>query len=169
MVYSTRQSALSPQNHAEVAASMTTPSLVEPGPGEPSGAAALYEELRSRIVHLDIAPGTRLTEQALASSFGMSRTPTRRVLDRLAHEGLVTISPRSGATVAAIDYRQLREVWALRLKIAEMVAYFVKLPARPEILERLQRILERLDEVESSTELPHVYDEYLQPTNTNHF
>lgn len=130
-----------------------------PATGEASG-ATLYQELRSRIIHLDLAPGTRLTEQSLARQHGMSRTPVRRVLDRLAHEGLVTINPGSGASVSPIDYQEMREVWALRLKIAELVGHFVQLPPVPEVIERLQGLLRQLDSIDSWLELAPLYDEY---------
>lgn len=120
----------------------------------------LYRQLRERIVHLDLAPGARLTEEALAKEYGVSRTPIRRVLDRLAHDGLVTINPNSGASVSSVDFQALREVWALRLRIADLVGDFVRLPASPEIRERLEASLSRLDSVESARDLAPLYDEY---------
>ena len=120
----------------------------------------VYRELRQRIIHLDLPPGTRLREQALAREFGVSRTPIRRVLDRLAHEGLVTISPGIGASVSLVDFHGLREVWALRLKIAELVADFVRLPAPPEVLTRLDDLLEQLESIDETSELATLYDDY---------
>ena len=122
--------------------------------------AAVYRELRHRIIHLDLPPGVRLREQALAREFGVSRTPIRRVLDRLAHEGLVTISPGSGASVSLVDFQGLREVWALRLKIAELVADFVRLPAPPAVLVRLDDLLERLESIDDTSALANLYDDY---------
>ncbi|WP_051062608.1 GntR family transcriptional regulator [Ilumatobacter nonamiensis] len=120
----------------------------------------LYRQLRVRITRLDLEPGARLTEEALAKQYGVSRTPIRRVLDRLAHDGLVTINPNSGASVSSIDFQALREVWALRLRIADLVGDFVRLPASPEIRERLEACLEQLDDVESAADLAPLYDEY---------
>jgi DNA-binding GntR family transcriptional regulator len=121
---------------------------------------AVYDDLRRRIIHLDLAPGARLREQSLADEYGISRTPIRRILDRLAHEGLVTIHPGSGASVSVVDFGALREVWALRLKIAELVADFVRLPAPPEIRDRLRELLRRLDAIGEDGELAQLYDDY---------
>ncbi|MGI8791823.1 MAG: GntR family transcriptional regulator [Acidimicrobiales bacterium] len=121
---------------------------------------ALYRALRERIIHLELAPGARLTEQAIAAEFGVSRTPVRRVLDRLANDGLVTIRAGSGASVSSIDFQELREVWALRLRIADLVGDFVRLPASPEVNDRLVASLAGLDEVETAAELAPRYDEY---------
>jgi DNA-binding GntR family transcriptional regulator len=120
----------------------------------------LYRTLRARIIHLELAPGTRLTEETLAREFGISRTPVRRVLDRLAHDGLVTINPGSGASVSTIDFHAMREVWALRLKIADLVGDFVRLPAPEETTERLEALLARLDTVATAEELAPLYDDY---------
>lgn len=121
---------------------------------------AVYHELRRRIIHLELQAGARLREHELAQEFGISRTPIRRILDRLAHQGLVTVKPGSGASVSTVDLQELREVWALRLKIAELVADFVRLPAEPSVLERLEQFLVRLEAVTTRREVAHLYDEY---------
>lgn len=122
----------------------------------------VYRALRDRITLLELAPGTWLREQSLAAEFGISRTPIRRVLDRLAYEGLVTIHPGSGASVSIIDYRELREVWALRLKVCELVGEFVRVPVAPEITERLQASLAKLGDgsITDGRALALAYDEY---------
>lgn len=78
------------------------------------------------------------------------------ILDRLARDDLVTISPNSGASVSSIDYLALREVWALRVRVADLVGDFARLPAAPAICDRLQGCLDVLDDVE----LALVYDEF---------
>jgi len=66
-------------------------------------AGSLYAELRRRILELELAPGADLDEAALAEAFGVSRTPLREALNRLASERLVAISPNRGATVAPLS------------------------------------------------------------------
>lgn len=107
----------------------------------------IYGELRERICLLDYEPGARLREEPLAEEFGVSRTPIRQVLARLEHERLVESSPGSGATVAIIDSKEIRDVWAVRMKIADLVADFVRLPAPAEALAELAAIRDELDEV----------------------
>ncbi len=105
---------------------------------------SIYRALRERICLLDLPPGARLTEEALAAEFGVSRTPIRQVLDRLEHERLVDQRPGSGTTVAIVDTKELRDVWAVRLKLAELIGEFVRLPAPPSVLEQLDAIGEEL-------------------------
>ena len=123
----------------------------------------IYRVLRERICLLDLEPGERLTEEALASEFGVSRTPIREVLDRLEHERLVVQRPGAGTSVAAIDMREMRDVWAVRLKIAELVGDFVRLPPPPGVLERLDDIRSSLDGIRRShdvRELGSLYNRY---------
>jgi DNA-binding GntR family transcriptional regulator len=110
----------------------------------------IYLDLRERICLLDLEPGRRLTEEALAAEYGVSRTPIRQVLDQLEHERLVDQRPGGGATVAILDAKEIRDVWAVRLKIAELVGDFVRLPAEPDVIEGLEKILVALDDVRES-------------------
>ncbi len=110
----------------------------------------IYTELRRRICLLELEPGQRLREEPLAEEFGVSRTPIRQVLARLEHERLVESTPGSGATVAIIDAKEIRDVWAVRIKIADLVADFVRLPAPPEVVEELHAIAEEVRTVRDS-------------------
>lgn len=113
----------------------------------------IYAVLLDRICLLDYAPGDRLREEPLAEEFGVSRTPIRQVLTRLEHERLVQSTPGSGATVAIIDSKEIRDVWAVRMKIADLVADFVRLPASADVLDELVDIRTELDEIRTTREL----------------
>ena len=65
--------------------------------------AWLYERLRRAILSLSIQPGDNLEEKELVERFGISRTPVREALIRLAADGLVILLPNRGARVAAVD------------------------------------------------------------------
>ena len=54
-----------------------------------TGAKLVYETLRDEILSLTLDPGTALDETALAERFGMSRSPVREALIRLAGEDFV--------------------------------------------------------------------------------
>ncbi|RKF12996.1 GntR family transcriptional regulator [Roseovarius spongiae] len=63
----------------------------------------MYDILRAQILNLDREPGTDLDEAALVKEIGISRTPVREAIIRLASEELVTILPNRGAMVAPIN------------------------------------------------------------------
>ena len=72
-----------------------------------SGVRLVYDALRDEILELVLPPGTPIDEVALAERFGMSRTPVREALLRLAGEGLVETLPNRSAIVANIDFLNL--------------------------------------------------------------
>lgn len=82
---------------------------------------SLYNTVRRRIYTLDYPPGEALREEELANEFGVSRTPIRQVLQTLEFEGLVTSRPGIGSIVTTVDLRALKEVYAFRLKLVELI------------------------------------------------
>ena len=56
----------------------------------------IYETLKKEIVTLHLKPGSRIRENELSASFGVSRTPVRDVLKKLEENGLVRIQSKSG-------------------------------------------------------------------------
>lgn len=123
----------------------------------------IHAELRERIILLDLPPGSRLREEDLAERFGVSRTPIRQVLDRLEFEGLVEQGDGRGARVSTLDLKELRDIWAIRLRIAEIVKEFIRLPKDEEILQQLgeiRRQLADLKETKDIRQLGALYNRY---------
>lgn len=70
----------------------------------------LVERLRDMIVDGSLPGGQRINERGLCERFGVSRTPLREAFLVLAAEGLIEITPRRGARVAALGPGQVREL-----------------------------------------------------------
>lgn len=66
------------------------------------------DDLRHRILTLEIAPGTDLDEAGLSAHYGLSRTPLREILQRLSGEGYVALTVHRGAKVASMDLATMR-------------------------------------------------------------
>lgn len=79
----------------------------------------VHEELLRRIYAGELQPGQRLRDPALAASLGVSRTPVREALLRLAREGLVTADLGRGFEVRALSPTEVREgfpiLWTLEI------------------------------------------------------
>jgi DNA-binding GntR family transcriptional regulator len=71
------------------------------------GVAKVYEALKHDILDLVLAPGSALDETRIAERFGLSRTPIREALVRLAADGLVATLPNRNTIVAPIDFSTL--------------------------------------------------------------
>lgn len=80
-------------------------------------APQVLELLREAILALELVPGTVLARQALAEQFGVSQTPVREALLRLAEEGLVDVFPQHATLVSRIDLRAARQAHFLRRSI----------------------------------------------------
>ena len=104
---------------------------------EPRASAArerfdrLYTTLRDRICLLEYPPGTRLSEEALAEEFGVSRTPLRRVLGWLESQGLLQSVQGVGTIVTDVDIEELTQVYQLRMELAELLGKLS--PILPEL------------------------------------
>lgn len=68
-----------------------------------TGVKLAYETLRDEILSLTLAPGALLDETSLAERFGMSRSPVREALIRLAGDELVVTLANRSTVVAPID------------------------------------------------------------------
>ena len=82
----------------------------------------VFTTLRQAILKGELQPGERLMEIQLAEKMGVSRTPIREAIRKLANEGLVTMIPRKGAIVAGISEKMLRDVLRVRM-VLEKMAY----------------------------------------------
>lgn len=71
--------------------------------------------LRAEILSGRLQPGERIPVERLAETWGVSPTPIRESVRRLAGEGLVDLAPQRGARVAAIDATVAAEIYAVRL------------------------------------------------------
>lgn len=74
----------------------------------------VYFGLRDRIANKELKPKQRLLEVKIAAEMGVSRTPVREALRRLASEGLVKIVPNSGARVASPSPEELENAYSVR-------------------------------------------------------
>jgi DNA-binding GntR family transcriptional regulator len=87
-----------------------------------TASALAYKAIRSLILEGRFIPGERLKEEELTDICGVSRTPVREALRRLALEGLVVLTPHQGAQVTEIGETELQEIYALRAMIESQAA-----------------------------------------------
>ncbi|MEE8248102.1 MAG: GntR family transcriptional regulator [Alphaproteobacteria bacterium] len=76
-------------------------------PAKGASAAYVHDRLREEILSLELRPGADLDEADLVARFGLSRTPVREALIRLAAGDLVQLLPNRGARVAPIGLADL--------------------------------------------------------------
>ncbi len=76
--------------------------------------SAVADKLRDQIIRGEIAEGTQLRQDAIASQYQVSRIPVREALRQLDAEGLIAIVPNRGAVVPALSPEDIEELFAIR-------------------------------------------------------
>lgn len=82
----------------------------------------IYAALKKQIVSLQLEPGEMIYENAVATSFGVSRTPVREAINRLQQEELIHILPQRGACIAHLSKKKIREAQFIR-EVLESAAF----------------------------------------------
>ncbi len=101
----------------------------------------VLRNLRENIIHLDLAPGSRISENDLSAQLGLSRTPVREALMELARVRLVEVYPQRGSAIALIDDELVEEARFLR---SVMECAVVELACRMVTEENLRPLLENV-------------------------
>jgi DNA-binding GntR family transcriptional regulator len=103
----------------------------------------IYREMFAAILDQRLAPGTKLSEDILGGIFGVSRTVIRKVLQRLAHERVVSILPNRGAYVAEPTPAEARDVLEARIVVETGIIRRVVERCSAADLARLEAMLEQ--------------------------
>jgi DNA-binding GntR family transcriptional regulator len=109
-----------------------------------TSAERVAHDLRTGILHGRLAAGARLGEVELAERLGVSRTPVREALTRLAAEGLVEIAPNRGARVATWTVAELEGVFDLRASLEPQLTGLAVAGAAPADVEALDGLAQRM-------------------------
>jgi DNA-binding GntR family transcriptional regulator len=102
-----------------------------------------YATIRDGILHGTYDAGSRLTEEDLARTAGVSRTPVREALRRLHAEGLVQFEPNHGAVVALYDFERAEEIFELRALLEPVGARRAAERATPDTISTLRSLAEQ--------------------------
>jgi DNA-binding GntR family transcriptional regulator len=109
-----------------------------------STAVRVANVLRERIAKGDLRSGSRLIELDISRELGVSRSPVREALLRLAEEGLVEILPYRGAMVVTLDKARLTELLEFRLALEHFALERLVEKNDGSAIERLRRHVKTL-------------------------
>lgn len=116
-----------------------SPAAAPPAPvlsDELSQVQKAYAHIEHEIATLALAPGQVVSENMLATRFGLGRTPVREALQQLAREGLVVILPNRGIIVSQLDVRQQLRLLEARRYVEQGVVALASLRADAAQRER---------------------------------
>jgi len=105
----------------------------------------LYSVLRDRICVLVYPPGTQLSEEALATEFGISRSPLRKALQILEADGLLQSQQGVGTLVTDVDLDELEQVYQLRMELNELTGRLSPVEVDEVLLQAFDKIRQRAE------------------------
>ena len=107
-----------------------------------SAAGRVEAELRRAIIALELPPGARLSEQEIASKYGVSRQPVREALIALAKTRLVDIQPQRGTVVVKFSVRKMMEARFVREAIEVAIVQQACVSFAAQSRERISDLLD---------------------------
>ncbi|MGR3434760.1 MAG: GntR family transcriptional regulator [Shimia sp.] len=112
----------------------------DPAPARASAHDTVYRALRARVMLGEVAPGEALTLRGIGREFGVSMTPAREALRRLAAEGAVTLSASGRVSAPELTADRIEELAALRALIEPELATRALPRAHLALIDRMQAI-----------------------------
>ena len=86
-----------------------------------STSEAVYDKLKEQILHLELPPGSAISEIDTAAKYEISRTPVRDAFKMLEREGLLEIRPHIGTFVSLIDLDMIADTLYIREVLEQAV------------------------------------------------
>jgi GntR family transcriptional regulator, rspAB operon transcriptional repressor len=131
-----------------------TPAAIGPRRGKPpqraTASSRIYSELRGELVSMRRQPGDVISEADIALTYGVSRTPVREAILKLADEGLLDVFPQSGIFVSRIPLAALPEAIIIRKALEETTARLAAERATTSQILQLRSIVERQREADEA-------------------
>lgn len=105
-----------------------------------NGKSVLYEDLKRQILIMELDPDEYLDELQLSKSYGLSRTPVREVLQRLAGEGYVDLRENKGARVSSMNHSTIRNFFLVAPMIYAAIGRLAVNNYKQKQLVELERV-----------------------------
>ncbi len=110
----------------------------------------VYEHLKLEILSGILEPNSKLAEIPLSERLGVSRTPVREAVQRLAQDGLVLIQANKGAKVRGINAQEIEEIYAVREVLDGLAARLAAQHHTAKNLKAMQTALGKLENAPST-------------------
>lgn len=81
----------------------------------------IYQSIFDGVLNHRLTPGTKLPEPELCQLFGVGRAVVRRVLEKLAHDGIVDLRPNKGAVIAEPTPEETSQIFEARRSMERML------------------------------------------------
>lgn len=114
----------------------------------------VYEKLQQSLLEENLNPGDKITEKEVAEELGVSRTPVREALYRLAATGLIKIIPHRGFIVSKWTIRELKDVIVVRTVLERLAIKLAIENILPEEIEELKNLIIEIEKAVKDKNIP---------------
>lgn len=122
----------------------------------------VYEHILNMILNLELKPGDRIPEVAIAQELGVSRTPVRNALKQLENEGLVIIYPNRFVQVASYDDEMIKDLGIMRIAVDSMAVRLAIFRGSNEDFHHLRTLAEKCSIIDENPDrLERIRNDYL--------
>jgi DNA-binding GntR family transcriptional regulator len=103
-----------------------------------------YQQIKDRLILLDIRPGEPINDVGLAAELGMGRTPVREAMKRLETDHLVVSFPRRGTFATVVDVTELGAISDIRQLLEPHAARRAAENASPDMRAEMRKTAARI-------------------------
>ncbi len=104
----------------------------------------VYRVLKTEIVKGFLEPGTKLFEDKIATQMGVSRTPVREAIQKLAAEGLIKIAPNQTLIVTEVSPEDVKEVLQIRGVLEGLAARIAAKKINKQEIDELESVVTQM-------------------------
>lgn len=111
---------------------------------KPTGTSeGVYQKLKEQILHLELPPGSAISEIDTAAKYEISRTPVRDAFKKLESEGLLEIKPHVGTFISLIDLNMISDILYMRFVLEQAILKDLSLSYDPSQEFKIQVLLQQ--------------------------
>ena len=118
---------------------------------------SVYEHLKTEILSGHLDPGKKLTEEHLAKTLGVSRTPIREALYKLDSEGLIKPRNKRGFIVSGDSREEVEELFELRSILEWYALRIISQTISYDILKQLKDFIQNAEEALRKNRIEEVF------------
>lgn len=122
------------------------------------GPEIAYRLILDQITNLKLKPGIRIDEPSLVSTLGLSRTPIRQAMQRLATEGFLEILPNRGARVTPLDLEEARSFFEAFETLQAITNHLAARRHDDKALAEIEETHQRYDQAAKALDVPEMIE-----------
>jgi DNA-binding GntR family transcriptional regulator len=113
----------------------------------------VYKITKTIVIGNEIFPGSKINEDELSKRIGVSKTPVREALSKLAHDGIVEIKPNRGAFKVKLTKESISEIMMIREALEGLCIRLAVKNMNEKLVRKLRTLLDEFEEEDLSNDL----------------